>query len=74
MCLATAKLFQLFQCLCGIRVTRGIHRERNQNLVGVEARILGAEVVNLQRLYGFNDSRGNQFDFIRNVAECLDGI
>ena len=72
--LATAELFQLLQCLCGIRVARGVHRERNQNLVGVEARILGAEIVNLQRLYGLNDSRGNQFDFVRNVAERLDGI
>ena len=35
--LATAEFFQLFQGLCGIRVARGVHRERNQHLVGVES-------------------------------------
>ena len=48
--LAVPQLIQFFQCQSGNRVGNGAERQGQQYLIGVQAGVMAAEVVDLQRL------------------------
>ena len=69
--LAAAQFRQLLKRLTAVFVVFREHRERHQNFVGVQARVVSAEILNLRVLNRLNHRLRNQFDFVVDVAKMF---
>ena len=74
MCFAVLEQGQLLHGDGGFLVSGGADGERQQHLVRVEARVVVAQIIALQRLNGLDDVRGNQVHALVNAAESLERI
>ena len=69
--LAAAQVGQLLQCEAAVVVAFGEHSQGHEHLVGVQARVVPAQVVHLQRLDGLYHLLGDELDIVPDAGEVL---
>ena len=72
--LAAAQSGQRLLCQLGGWVGDGAHGQRDQHLVGVQARIGVAKVLDLQMLNGREDHGGNEIHIVADVGKRFERI
>ena len=72
--LAAAELFQLVEGGFGVCVAGGADRQSDKRLIGVEAGVAAAEVVDLKILDGLDDLGGHKQHLVVDAAEMLQSI
>ena len=68
---ATSKFLDLLQRLAGIVILRRRHGQGDQHLVGVQAWILGTQVLGLERLNRLDGLGRQQVDIVIDARQVL---
>ena len=71
---AVLQLFQLLHRQMGYRIIRRGNRQGDQDLIGMQARVMIAEMLDFQLLNRFDDIRGDQRDIVVDAADFLSRI
>ncbi len=72
--LAPAEIDQLVHRKGGVLVGYSADGEREQELVGVHAGVVTAQMLHLEVLDGLNDRRGDEIDLVGDAREVFEGI
>ena len=68
------QLLEANQSFCGVFVPGGVDRQRDQRFVNVQPRILGAEVVHLERLHRLDERGGDQVPAVVNAGKVFQRV
>ena len=71
---ATVELTELIEGAAGVVIRGGRHRQGDEHLVGVEARVAGAEVLGFESLDRLDRLGGEQIDMATDARQVLEGV
>ena len=74
MSLAALQLRQTFQCFAALFVMQAEHGEGHQHLVGVQARVVPVQQVDLGLLDGLDHLLRDQLHVVVDVGQMLGGV
>lgn len=71
---AVLEIGKRVHCAGGNWIGRGADGERDEHLVGMQARVVIAHVIDLQMLNRLDDAGGDELQFVRNIGKHLQRV